>query len=120
MKVFVSSTARDLPKHRLAAALAIERLGLQVARMETFGASPEDATETSFEEVEGSELFVGIYAHRYGYVPPDSTSSITESEFDYACNLRRPPFCFFVDSEYPWPQDLIEEDPGKQKLAAFK
>ena len=120
MKVFISSTARDLSKHRFAVALALERLGLQVARMEAFGAMPDDATEASFEEVEGSELFVGIYAQRYGYVPPDSTSSITESEFDYAYNLRRPPFCFFIDSEYPWPQELIEQNPGKEKLAAFK
>ena len=120
MKVFVSSTARDLPKHRLAVALALEQLGLQVARMETFGARPDEATEACFEEVENSELFVGIYAHRYGYVPPDATASITESEFDYAYRLRRPPFCFFVDSEYPWPEELIEQNPGKEQLVAFK
>jgi hypothetical protein len=39
MKVFISSTARDLPNHRVTVALALERLGLQVARMETFEAS---------------------------------------------------------------------------------
>lgn len=120
MKVFVSSTAHDLPKHRLAVALALERLGLQLARMETFGAVPDEPTEASFDEVEGSELFVGIYAHRYGYIRPGSKPSITEAEFEHAYKLRRPPFCFFVDSEYPWPQELIEQNPGKEKLAAFK
>jgi len=120
MKAFVSSTALDLPKHRLAVAAALERLGLQLARMESFGVRPEEATAASLEEVEGSEIFVGIYAHRYGYVPPDSTCSITESEFDYAYKLRRPTFCFFIDDEYPWPQELMEKSPAKEKLIAFK
>jgi hypothetical protein len=120
MKVFVSSTAVDLPEHRPAVAGALERLGLHVARMESFGARPEDATEASLGEIEGSEIFVGIYAHRYGYVPADSTSSITESEFNYAYALRRPTFCFFVDDEYPWPPKLMETSPGKGKLFAFK
>ena len=120
MNVFVSSTALDLPNHRLAVAMALERLGLQPARMETFGARPEDPTEACLKEIEGSDIFVGIYAHRYGYVPPGSTSSITESEFDYACNLRRPTFCFFIDGEYPWPQEYMEQSRGKEKLIAFK
>lgn len=41
-------------------------------------------------------------------------------EFDYAYNLRRRLFCFFIDSEYPWPEELIEQNPGKEKLAAFR
>ena len=49
----------------LAVAGALERLGLQLARMEMFGARPEEPTKACLEEVEASELFVGIYAHRY-------------------------------------------------------
>ena len=88
--------------------------------MGSFGARPEDPTEACLEEVEGSEIFVGLYAHRYGYASPDSTSSITESEFNYAHKLRRPTFCFFIDDEYSWPQELMEQSPGKEKLIAFK
>jgi hypothetical protein len=120
MRAFVSSTYRDLIDHRRAVADALERLGLQLQRMETFGARPEDATQACLAEIEASELFVGIYAKRYGYVPTNSDISITEAEFDYAFNLRRPTFCFFVDEEYPWPHQLVETQPGASLLSRFK
>lgn len=120
MRVFVSSTYRDLVDHRRAVAEALERLGLQLERMEAFGARPQDATQACLSEVEASELFVGIYAHRYGYVPAGSAVSITEAEFDHAFNNRRPTFCFFVDEEYPWPEGLVEGEPGRSLLRGFK
>jgi hypothetical protein len=120
MRVFVSSTYKDLIDHRRAVADALERLGLQFRRMETFGARPEDATRACLEEVEASELFVGIYAHRYGYVPTGTATSVTEAEFDHAHKNRRPTFCFLVDETYPWPEDLVEQDPGRSSLQNFK
>jgi hypothetical protein len=120
MRVFVSSTYRDLIEHRRAVADALERLGLHFKRMETFGARPEDATLASLGEVESSELFVGIYAHRYGYVAPNSQISITEEEFNCAFNNRRPTFCFFVDEGFEWAPDLIENEPGASLLKSFK
>lgn len=120
MRVFISSTYQDLIVHRLAVADALERLGLQLQRMETFGARPEDATQACLAEIEGSELFVGIYAKRYGYVPRHSEVSITEAEFDYAFSLRRPTFCFFLDDEYPWQHEFVEPQPGASQLGKFK
>ena len=111
MRAFISSTYRDLVDHRCAAADALERLGLQLQRMETFGARPHDATQACLAEIEASELFVGIYAKRYGHVPRDSQISITEAEFDYAFNLRRPTFCFFQADEYPWPTSSLNLSP---------
>ncbi len=80
MKVFLSSTYVDLIEHRKAAHDALEQLGLHVIGMESFGARPEDSTTACLKEVEESNLFVGIYAHRYGYIPKDSDVSITEDE----------------------------------------
>ncbi len=120
MRVLISSTFIDLVEHRLAVADAIERLGLALSRMETFGAMTEQASEACYAEVERSDLFVGIYAHRYGFVPPEGEKSITEAEFDHAFALRRPTFCFVVDQNYPWPEDLVEGEPGQSRLAAFK
>lgn len=120
MRVFISSTFIDLVDHRLAVADAVERLGLQLSRMETFGARPEDPNRACFRDIEASEIFVGIYAHRYGYVPPDAVTSITEAEFDYAFDKRRPTFCFLVDEGYPWPTERIEGDPGLSRLRVFK
>jgi len=88
--------------------------------METFGARPDEASQACFAEIEGSDLFVGIYAKRYGFVPADSQISITEAEFDYAFKLRRPTFCFFMDDEYPWPPEFVEPQPAAAQLGRFK
>ena len=79
MKAFISSTFQDLERHRAAVADVIERLGVQLSRMEKFGARPEEPSLACLDEVEGSDLFVGIYAHRYGFIPADSKVSITEA-----------------------------------------
>lgn len=44
MKIFISSTYKDLVDHRARTAEAIERLGQQGVRMEVFGARPNEAT----------------------------------------------------------------------------
>ena len=120
MKVFISSTFRDLEIHRAAVADALERLGVQLSHMEKFGARPEEPYRASLDEVEKSDLFVGVYAHLYGFIPPDSKVSITEAEFDHATALRRPTFCFLVEKEYAWDAGLIDGDPSRALLDAFK
>ncbi len=114
MKVFLSSTYIDLIEHRKAAHDALEQLGLYVIGMESFGARPEDSTVACMKEVEESDLFIGIYAHRYGNIPKDSDVSITEQEFDQAQELGKPIFGFVVDEEYPWSPKQIEHDKNEQ------
>jgi tyrosinase len=88
--------------------------------MEIFGARPEGATQASLRDLEDSELFIGIYAHRYGYISTNSAVSITEQEYDKAKELKKPMFCFIVDPDYPWPPSMIEGEPGKSELLRFK
>jgi tetratricopeptide (TPR) repeat protein len=118
MKVFLSSTYLDLTEHRKAAHDALEQLGLHVIWMEAFGARPEDSTKACLDEVEESDLFVGIYAHRYGYIPDGKDISITEQEFDHAKKLGKPIFGFIVDDDFIWHQKNWEHD-KKAKLDAF-
>jgi hypothetical protein len=120
MKVFLSSTYIDLIEHRRQAAEALERLGQQAGRMEVFGARPEEPQEACLREIDACDIFVGIYAHRYGYLPQGSERSITESEFRHAKSSGKPIFCFVVDEQYPWPPPMIEDEPGRTKLRAFK
>jgi hypothetical protein len=120
METFLSSTFVDLVEHRRAATEALERLGQQVGRMEVFGAQPVEPKLACLSEVEACDYFVGVYAHRYGFVPLDSTVSITEQEFDHAQRHRKPTFCFVVREDHPWPPNMIEGDPGRTKLTAFK
>jgi CheY-like chemotaxis protein len=119
VQIFVSSTFEDLAEYRKRATEAIERLGQQGIRMEVFGARPGTAAEVCFEEIGSSDAFVGIYAHRYGFVPEGSPTSITEQEFDFALARGKPIFGFLVEENYPWPPTLIEHV-NYERLAAFK
>jgi CheY-like chemotaxis protein len=120
MKIFLSSTYSDLVEYRAAAANALERLGQQGIRMEVFGARPTDATSACLDEISEAEALVGIYAHRYGYIPIGHTTSITEQEFDFARSTEKPVFCFLIDQDYPWPPKFIDADPQRAAVAAFK
>ena len=120
MKIFLSSTYNDLAQYRKAASDAIDRLGHHGTKMEVFGARPEEPINACLKEIDACDLFVGIYAHRYGFIPEGSSASITELEYRHAKKLNKPLFCFVINEDHPWPPKLIEDEPGKGKLAAFK
>ncbi len=120
MRVFLSSTYVDLIEYRKVAADALDRLGQKVGRMEVFGARPTEPSESCLTEIEACDLFVGIYAHRYGYVPAGSDFSITEIEFQHAKTLSKPIFGFVIDEDHPWTPKMIEDEPGKTKLRELK
>jgi hypothetical protein len=118
--IFLSSTYVDLVEHRQAAANALERLGQQVGRMEIFGSRPTEPLDACVNEIDECDLFVGIYAHRYGHIPTGSQQSITEQEFQRARKQEKPLFCYLIDDTYDWPVNLVEAAPGSSKLHAFK
>ena len=118
MRVFLSSTYIDLQKHRAAVVEALARMGQESSRMEVFGARAEEPATACFDEIDRCELFVGVYGHRYGFVPVGCEVSITESEYDRAAGMPR--FCFLVDEEHPWSPKMVEREPGASKLATFR
>ncbi len=121
MKVFLSSTYVDLVEHRKAAHDALERLGQEVGRMEIFGARDGEATTVALDQLKKSDLVVGIYAHRYGFIPDGADVSITEQEYIHAKNEGKPILCFVVEEEHPWSPKMIEKDAGKiKKLEDFR
>ena len=68
--VMISSTARDLPEHREQARLACERAGFEPRwMMEHLTALNTGAIDISLRMVERADVYVGIFANRYGYVP---------------------------------------------------
>jgi tetratricopeptide (TPR) repeat protein len=121
MKVFISSTYKDLVDYRAAAIRAVEGTSYQAVKMEVFGARADEPLQACLKEVEASDLFIGIYAHRYGYVPTGADISITEMEYLHAKKLGRPIYCFVVDEEkQPWLPKWMDDEPGWSKLKAFK
>ncbi|MFX0095463.1 MAG: DUF4062 domain-containing protein [Candidatus Hodarchaeota archaeon] len=89
-KVFLSSTYEDLKTYRQRAIEVLKLLGLEVVYMETFSAQPQPSLETSLKVLADCELFVGIYAHKYGIIPPAQEHSIIELEYNEARNPENP------------------------------
>jgi hypothetical protein len=106
--VFISSTGIDLADYREAAIEICNMTGMVPIAMEYFEAMGVGATEGSKLQLDNADLYIGIFAHRYGYIEKGQEKSVTEIEFDYAGKRGFERLCFLVKLDYPWPPDLID------------
>ena len=83
LRVFVSSTLRELADERRAARTAIERLHLAPVMFE-LGARPHPPRSLYRSYLAQSDVFVGIYGSSYGWVAPDEDVSGLEDEYNLA------------------------------------
>lgn len=118
--VFISSTYIDLQSHRKAVAKILREGKFSPVDMADFGARPAEPKAVCFREIHDSDIFVGIYAYRYGFIPENEARSITESEFHYAKKLDKPMLCYVVDTDYPWPPKFIDDGKARESLNKFK
>jgi hypothetical protein len=93
MRVFVSATKEDLdPDCRPAVCRAIKIGDAHAETMEDWNAEyrvkPVNLCREALEKY--STHFIGVFAHRLGWVPLEWTISITEAEFEWAWNARPP------------------------------
>jgi tetratricopeptide (TPR) repeat protein len=117
----ISSTARDLPEHRQKVVDACMRLGMFYPdMMEHLTASDADALEVSLAIADRADLYVGIFAFRYGYVPDGETISVTESEYNRAVDRKIPRLLFLISDKHPVFGGDVETGDGAQKLTALK
>ena len=137
LRVFLSSTALDLGKHRGVADDTLLRLAQQSVAMERFGAQPGTPVAECERLAASCDLLVCIVAHRYGFEPEPGRGSITWREVQAARAAGKPVYAWIVDEAHPWTdakeQDLLAQpdvlaDPAKQQaviaalqgLQAFK
>ena len=80
LRVFVSSTLGELAPERARVRRAIERLHL-IPVMFELGARPHPPAQLYRAYLDQSQVFIGIYWQRYGWVAPDETVSGLEDEF---------------------------------------
>ena len=119
-KVMISSTALDLPEHRKVVLDACLRQSMFPVMMEQLAAVDADAIEESLRIVNEADIYLGIFAYRYGYIPKGYDISITEME--YKCALERgiPCLIFLMDKDHPVKPTDVETGDGAIKLGAFK
>jgi hypothetical protein len=118
--VMISSTARDLPEHRKEVQEACLRQGMFPVMMEQLPASDAEAIGASLRMVDEAEIYLGIFAHRYGYVPKGYDISITEMEYNRAVERGIPRLIFLIDRAHPISIDDVEIGEGSLKLQALK
>ena len=80
LRVFISSTLGELAEERQAARPAVEQLRLTPIMFE-LGARPHPPRTLYRSYLAQSDVFVGIYWQRYGWVAPDMAISGLEDEF---------------------------------------
>jgi Domain of unknown function (DUF4062) len=117
-RVMISSTGSDLADYRQAAVEVCNRLGLEPVAMEFFEARGHGATEASKQKLADADVYVGMFAYRYGYVEAGYDRSVTEVEFDHAGELGLERLCFVVDPSYPWPPQAV--DANREHVEALK
>lgn len=117
-KVYISSTYRDLRAEREAAAQAVRRLGHQSIAMEDYTASSDKPLEKCLTDVRDCQMFIGIYAWRYGYIPKGRKKSIAHLEYDEAAELGIPRFLFLVHEDAAWPPSSVDDD--RTMIRAFR
>ncbi len=108
VRVYISSTSRDLGGYRAAAAKAVSELDFRGVAMESSVASPKQPLAKCLEDVRSCQIYLGIVAWRYGFVPApehggDGTASITEFEYREAGKAGIPRLLFLAEPEGDWP-----------------
>jgi predicted ATPase len=88
VRVFVSSSLAELGPERIAARAAIEGMHLTPVLFE-LGARPHPPRALYAAYMDQSDVFIGIYWQRYGWVAPGATVSGLEDEYELSASLPR-------------------------------
>jgi hypothetical protein len=118
--IYVSSTFADLRQHREAVSLAIRRLGHVDAAMEYYVAEDARPLDRCLRDARSCDLYVGLFARRYGFCSTGHVRSITELEFRGAKESGVVCLCFLLAEDAAWPDEYIEHGSGADKLAALR
>jgi predicted ATPase len=108
LRVFVSSTLQELAAERRAVRDAVTRLRL-VPVMFELGARPHPPREVYRAYLAQSQVFIGIYWQRYGWVAPGEQISGLEDEYLLSAGLPR---LLYVKTPAP------DREPGLAELLA--
>jgi predicted ATPase len=106
IRVFLSSTLRELEPEREAARAAIESLHLAPVMFE-LGARPHPPRSLYRAYLAQSDIFIGVYWESYGWVAPDEEVSGLEDEYRLSGGM---PHLIYIKTPAP------ERDPRLQEL----
>jgi hypothetical protein len=114
-RIYISSTYGDLREHRDQVYRALRELGHDVVAMEDYVAADQRPFAKCLADVAACQLYVGIFAHRYGYIPDQDNPqgrSITELEYRHAQEEGKPCLVFLLDDAAPWQLGWVDAVTG--------
>jgi len=107
-QIFVSSTYEDLKDERQQVIKATLEMGHIPVGMEMFSAGDEEQWKVITRQIDESDYYVVVIAHRYGSVIEGI--SYTEKEYDYAVSKGVPVMGFIVNDNASWSPTSMETD----------
>ncbi|ELS05034.1 hypothetical protein Xen7305DRAFT_00047730 [Xenococcus sp. PCC 7305] len=115
-KIYISSTYSDLKEYREKVYKALRKINHDPRAMEDYVATGKyPPLDKCLSDVAGSDMYVGIFAWRYGYIPTDGNpqrKSITELEYRQALKTDKPCFIFLLDKKAAWLPDQMDKITG--------
>lgn len=118
--IYLSSTYEDLKDYRGVVVDALRKSGYQVIAMEDYVAADQRPVDKCLLDVERADIYIGLFAFRYGYVPPPQHHnpnglSITELEFRHAETHTKPCLTFVMNDATPWPRTFDDAHTAEDK-----
>lgn len=123
INVFISSTYIDCIEYRNVAKEAVESFGkdeLNVIGMELFGARKDTTLKVCMDEVERSNVYILIVAHRYGSIEKLNKKSYTQLEYEAALELNIPILVYILDNSVLVKPSMVDKQANFTKLKKFK
>jgi len=118
--VMISSTVKDLPEYRTMVMDACLRADTFPKMVEDLPALDSDAIEVSLAMVDESNIYIGIFAHKYGYIPDGHDISITEMEYNRAMERKIPLLIFIISDEVPVRPKDFDKGRAAEQLESLK
>lgn len=88
--------------------------------MEDYVAEDLAPVEKCLTDVARSDVYLGIFARRYGFVPDHHTQSITELEYRKATERQIPRLIFLLEESVDWPRDHTDTGEAGERLASLR
>lgn len=119
-KVYLSATYGDLKECRAAVLAALTQLQVSVVGMEHYSAADQRPLERCLADVDASDIYVGVFAWRYGFVPAGQDRSITELEYRQAVLRGKLCLIFLIQETASWPMIHIDRGPALERVEALR
>src|ERR1700730_353795 len=102
---YLSSTYSDLKECREVVYDTLRKMRYDVIAMEDYVATDQRPLEKCLADVAACDLYIGLFAWRYGYIPPEGNphhKSITELEYRRAIERDKHCLLFLLADDAPW------------------